>query len=109
MDAALRASAFRVSARDPVFWGWWLARLRDARNLTPEQQAEGLGLTPVALAYLSLCKVPRPSRRDEDLAAVAGRLVRRAVRGTLVHGSSPSPLATCRASFSHHLRTSSVI
>jgi hypothetical protein len=41
-DSALRASAFRMSARDPLFWGWCLARLRDARGLTPDQPAQAL-------------------------------------------------------------------
>src|SRR5262249_7803737 len=40
---------------------------------------------------------------------VFGRLVRWAVWTALVHGSSPSTVATCRASFSRRLRTAVVI
>jgi hypothetical protein len=40
---------------------------------------------------------------------LTGRIARRGVRGTLVHGSSPSTVATCGASFSHHLRAAAAI
>jgi hypothetical protein len=74
VDARLQESMLRVGARDPMFFGHALARLREAHNLTPEQQAEALGITPSALALLSLCKMPRADQRDADVAAVAKHL-----------------------------------
>jgi hypothetical protein len=54
-----------------MFIGFALAGFRRARRLTPEQQAEALGISVSALALLSMCKVPRPDQREADLAAVA--------------------------------------
>jgi hypothetical protein len=71
LDEQLRESMLRLGARDPMFIGFVLAGSRRARGLTPEQQAEVLGISVSALALLSMCKVPRPDQRDADLAAVA--------------------------------------
>jgi hypothetical protein len=71
MDATLRESLFRMGTRHPMFYGHHLARLRHALSLTVEQQSAALGVTPEALALLSMCKAPRPDHRDDDLAAVA--------------------------------------
>ncbi len=71
LDPALQEGMHRISARDPMFFGWHLGRLRQARGQTVEQQAAALGLSPSALAVLALCKVPRPDRHAADLAAVA--------------------------------------
>jgi hypothetical protein len=66
-DSVLRESAFRVSARHPRMWGSVLARLRAAGGLSPMEQADALGITASALAFLSVWRLPRPGRIDEDL------------------------------------------
>ena len=71
LDPTVQAGLMRLGARDPMFWGWYLARLRGAHGLTAEQQADLLGLTPSALAYLSMCCVPRPETHAADLRRVA--------------------------------------
>jgi hypothetical protein len=71
LDERLRESMLRLGARDPMFIGFGLAGLRQARGLTPEQQAEALGISVSAHALLCMCRVPRADQRDADLAAVA--------------------------------------
>ena len=70
-DAALRASAARATATDQRVWGHLLARQRAARRQTLAEQAVALGTTASAVTFLSVCRLPRPGRRDEDTAAVA--------------------------------------
>lgn len=74
LDQPLRESMLHLGARHPNLFGHALARLRDARGLTADQQAEDLGLSPSRLAYLAMSPRPRPDRRDADLAEVAGRI-----------------------------------
>src|SRR5437660_1492605 len=71
LEPSLREGMLRLGARGRIFFGWWLARLRAARGLTVEQQAEALGLTTSAMAHLSVCRVPRPEYRAADVAKVA--------------------------------------
>ena len=70
-DPALRDSVARVTATDPRTFGFVLARLRAARRQTLAEQAVALGTTESAVTFLSVCRLPRPGRRDEDIAAVA--------------------------------------
>jgi hypothetical protein len=74
MDERLRNSLVRMGRKDAMFFGHALARLRQAIGVSVEQQATTLGLTPSGLAFLSMCKVPHPDHRDDDLAVVSGRV-----------------------------------
>jgi hypothetical protein len=65
-------SLLRLSARDPLFIGHDLAAQRIAGDLTPEQQAQRLGVTVQTLARLALCRVPDPENRAADLSRVSG-------------------------------------
>jgi hypothetical protein len=74
LDAKLRASMHRLSARDAMFIGHALAQSRQARGQTLEQQAAALNLSEAVLAMLAMCKAPRPDQRAADLAAVAAHV-----------------------------------
>jgi hypothetical protein len=67
----LHQGMIRLGSRDPALFGWALARIRYHRKQSPAEQATGLGISLERLAALGLCRVPRPERRAEDLAAVA--------------------------------------
>ncbi len=64
--------AFERSATDPFFAGCRLDRLRRDQRLTPEQQAEALGLTLESLVGLCLCRQPRDKADVEMIAARMG-------------------------------------
>lgn len=92
-DDTLRESVLRVTARNPKSWGFVLARMRAARRLTLVEQSAELGASESAVVFLSLCHLPRPSSRDEDLAtasALVGISVE-ALLGVLAAGSDPTP------------------
>jgi transcriptional regulator with XRE-family HTH domain len=63
---------FNRLSREPEILGYRLARLREQAGVTPEQQAEALGISTDALAWLCKCTWPRTDRRAEDLAKHAG-------------------------------------
>lgn len=90
-DAALRESVLRVTARDHRTYGFALARLRAARRFTLAEQAAALGLSEPALVFLSLFRLPRPARREQDLAATSASLCIdiEVLRGLLA-GATPS-------------------
>jgi len=74
-DAVLRESVLRVTARDPRSWGFLLAKVRAARQWSLATLAMALGVpSDSALVFLSVCRLPRPGRFEEDLATVAERM-----------------------------------
>jgi hypothetical protein len=74
-DAALRESVLRVTARDTRTWGFVLAKVRAARKWSLTTLAMALGVpSDSALVFLSVCRLPRAGRFEEDLVAVAERM-----------------------------------
>ncbi len=73
-DVVLRESVMRATARDPRSWGFLLSRVRAARGWSLADQAMALGVTESALVFLSVCRLPRAGRCEEDVAAVADRM-----------------------------------
>ena len=73
-DAALRDSVLRVTSKRPEMWGYMLAGLRAARGWSLAAQAMALGVPESAVVFLSVCRLPRPGRCDEDLETVADRM-----------------------------------
>jgi hypothetical protein len=89
-DAALRRSAFRLSARTPAFVGYWLARLRERERLSEDDLARRLGVSGGRLDELALCLSPRADHFDHDLHAIAARFAADpAVLAAVVRGESP--------------------
>ncbi|MBA4190579.1 MAG: hypothetical protein C0467_21540 [Planctomycetaceae bacterium] len=74
VDAALRESVIRVTANRPGTWGFVLAKVRASRGWSLAHQAVALGVSESTLVFLSVCRSPRPSRREEDLLGVAERM-----------------------------------
>ena len=93
-DDALRDSVLRATAKAPGTFGFILARLREDRRLTLDEQAAALGVSDSALIFLSVFKVPRAARREADLAAVATAVgievavLRRLLRDELREGAA---------------------
>lgn len=89
-DAALRRSAFRLSARIPAFVGYWLARLRERERLSDDELARRLGVSGGRLDELALCLTPRADQFDHDLHAIAAAFAADpAVLAAIVRGESP--------------------
>jgi hypothetical protein len=61
-----------AAAADPSLVGHRLAQLRQAQNITPEQQAEALGIDRERLTTLCSCRLPRDQAELELLAARLG-------------------------------------
>ena len=59
------------AAADPSLVGHRLAQLRQAQNITPEQQAEALGIDRERLTTLCSCRLPRD---QAELKLIAARL-----------------------------------
>jgi len=74
VDAVLRETALRATARDPRTWGSVMHQLREAGNLTPGDQAAGLGVSMSGFVLLSISRLPRPDHQDDDLAETADRV-----------------------------------
>jgi hypothetical protein len=72
MSKLAQDSLIAMGARDRRFYGWSLARLRLASNLTPEQQAARLGLSLSGLAFLSMCATPAKVARPRICGRSAG-------------------------------------
>ncbi len=91
-DAALRDSVLRVTARDSRTYGFALARLRATRRFTLAEQAAALGLSEPALVFLSLFRLPRPTHREQDLAATSTAIGIgiEVLRGLLVGATAPT-------------------
>lgn len=62
-----------AAAADPPLVGHRLAQFRRAQNITPEQQAEALGIDRERLTTLCSCRLPRDQAELELLAARIGR------------------------------------
>jgi hypothetical protein len=60
------------AAADPSLVGHKLAQLRREQNITPEQQAEALGIDRMLLTTLSSCRMPRDTTGVEMIAARMG-------------------------------------
>ncbi len=89
-DAALRRSAFRLTAGNSLFVGYWLARLRERERLSEDDLARRLGVLGGRLDELALCLAPRADHFDHDLHAVAAAFAADpAVLAALVRGESP--------------------
>jgi hypothetical protein len=58
-------------SRDPYFCGSQLARRREKKGQTPEQQADDLGITLQRLEFLALSRMPQGRA---DLEAIAWQL-----------------------------------
>jgi hypothetical protein len=74
-----------AAAADPSLVGHRLAQLRQAQNITPEQQAEALGIDRERLTTLCSCRLPRNQAELELLAARIGWEVGRLVGLLGVH------------------------
>lgn len=61
-----------TAAADPSLVGHRLAQLRRELNITPEQQAEALGIDPEHLAVLCSCRLPTDMTGVEMIAARMG-------------------------------------
>ena len=61
-----------AAAADPSLVGYRLAQLRQAQNITPEQQAEALGIDRERLTTLCSCRLPRDQAELELIAARMG-------------------------------------
>jgi hypothetical protein len=57
--------------REPFFCGHRLARLREEKGQTPEQQADDLGITLQRLVFLALSRLPQGRA---DLEAIAWQM-----------------------------------
>ncbi|MBA4192092.1 MAG: hypothetical protein C0467_29285 [Planctomycetaceae bacterium] len=73
-DASLRESVVRVTANRPGTWGFALAEVRACRKWSLATQAMALGVSESALVFLSVCRLPRPGCREEDVVVVANRM-----------------------------------
>ena len=91
VDAVLRETALRATARDPRTWGSILQRLRETEHFSPGDQAAGLGVSMSGLVLLSISRLPRPDHEDDDLAETAGRVgvEVEVLRGLLVGVTGP--------------------
>jgi len=61
-----------AAAADPSLVGYRLAQLRQAQNITPEQQAEALDIDRERLTTLCSCRLPRDQAELELIAARMG-------------------------------------
>ena len=61
-----------AAAADPSLVGHRLAQLRQAQNITPEQQAQALGIDRERLTTLCSCRLPRDQSELEMIAARIG-------------------------------------
>jgi hypothetical protein len=61
-----------AAAVDPSLVGYRMAQLRQAQNITPEQQAEVLGIDREQLTTLCSCRLPRDRAELELIAARIG-------------------------------------
>jgi hypothetical protein len=61
-----------AAAADPSVVGYRLAQLRQAQNITPEQQAQALGIDRECLTTLCSCRLPRDQAELEMIAARLG-------------------------------------
>ena len=61
-----------AAAADPSVVGYRLAQLRQAQNITPEQQADALGIDRERLTTLCSCRLPRDPAELELIAARIG-------------------------------------
>jgi transcriptional regulator with XRE-family HTH domain len=61
-----------TAAADPSLVGYRLAQLRLAQNITPEQQAEALGIDRERLTTLCSCRLPRDQAELKMIAARIG-------------------------------------
>ena len=67
-----RSLGMDAAAADPSLVGHRLAQLRQTQNITPEQQAEALGIDRERLTTLCSCRLPRDQAELELLAARIG-------------------------------------
>ena len=81
-DDGLFRAALRMTADDPRYAGYWLARHRTTEGLTDAQLAAKLGTDVRGLALAALCRTPRPDSFAEDVGVIAARA-----------GVGPAPLA----------------
>jgi hypothetical protein len=70
LDSELH-EVFDCLSREPFFCGYRLARLREKKGQTPEQQADDLGITLQRLMFLALSRLPQGRT---DLEALAWQL-----------------------------------
>src|SRR5262245_18526178 len=70
---SLNASVFRVTGNDPEWIGYWINRHQQSEGMASSDAAQHLGIDENALALLCLCKAPRQSHFEEDLAVVCKR------------------------------------
>jgi hypothetical protein len=70
MDPGL-SDVFDRLSREPFFCGYRLARLREEKGQTPEQQAADLGIPMQRLVFLALSRMPQDRA---DLEAIAWQL-----------------------------------
>jgi hypothetical protein len=74
VDATLCECILRVTSRDPRSWGYLLAKVREARRWSLATQATALGIPESSLVFLSVCRLPRADRGEDDLVLVADRM-----------------------------------
>jgi hypothetical protein len=68
----VRRAAAAAAAR-PTFLAWVLARFQESEHLDDAALAQRLGLEPSRLAWLGLCRRPRPTHFSADVAMIAER------------------------------------
>lgn len=69
----LQQSTLRLTARDPVRVGYWLARHQETEQLSVTELAAKLGIHESGLPPLALCRTPGPDTFADDVAVIAQR------------------------------------
>jgi transcriptional regulator with XRE-family HTH domain len=67
-----RSLDMATAAADPSLVGYRLAQLRQAQNISQEQQAQALGIDRERLTTLCSCRLPRDRAELEMIAARIG-------------------------------------
>ena len=67
-----RSLDMATAAADPSLVGYRLAQLRQAQNISQEQQAQALGIDRERLTTLCACRLPRDQAELELIASGIG-------------------------------------
>ncbi len=73
MTQDMRRKLARLTANDPFYMGWYLARYAEMKNLSIAKMGQELGCLPDTVHAISLCRAPRsePPHLRNDIERVA--------------------------------------